>query len=797
LAYLLVFPPLPTPNVLADPVNPLKPANPSLSLNLNGVSSVDITNLAPNAPTKTSSITITTTTNNPAGYTTKISTNHATNTCLLRSTDSDCNSSGTPKISPVIGTLTASPNDLSILGVNQWGATKLTPTSPDDDDKIWFQIPDLDHPTIIDQDNDPTGTNNDGATGNHQNITFGSKVNYAIPAGSYSTTIVITAIANSYTDHPPTINSITPSSSNPAGNTEIVIAGTNFTYAYQVFIDLDKDGEQNPDDSENCFNANIDNDNQITCYTPVGAVGAYDVVVKTWGGVATKTNGFTYQDPAVCRSGYEIGNLCQIDLDANMIPVAYTGDATVPEWSKVSPTESNGGWYDYEQQKWANAVTVTTSTLNAYKNAAAGTVIPESDILGYWVYIPRYEYQVCRPNAINWSNDLTGDNCYDGLGNPVTDLSTPYNFNIKFQKNTQTTTYNGTTIGGWVTHPAFTIGSAELNGFWYGKFESSRSDNYYCYTYVSGDTCNNGATVAYIGTPLNTVSLYATVKPSKAPATYQRVANDYQSAEYIKTAHNLATTNSHISNNNHWGAATYLSTSIYGVDAAVSKVYNNGYYNSGVASNTNTAMRYQTGCGPAASQSNSSSTTCNQYHTSIGQQASTSGNVYGIYDMAGGIWEYQLAVLTCASDNQLSTGNSTSQNSGFSNGAGTANNCYNGSQSATQPTSNPTLWSDDKYLNIYQRYATFTNNNQYTNNNQCTWIACGGQALHETKTTQSVSSDNQSWGSDSSYFMDSSNSWFLRGEVANYGDSVGLFASNGSSGYAYRSIGWRAILGAY
>ena len=42
----------------------------------------------------------------------------------------------------------------------------------------------------------------------------------------------------------------------------------------------------------------------------------------------------------------------------------------------------------------------------------------------------------------------------------------------------------------------------------------------------------------------------------------------------------------------------------------------------------------------------------------------------------------------------------------------------------------------------------------------------------------SVSSNNQSWGSDNSNFVNSSNRWFQRGGNANNGSNAGLFNSN-------------------
>jgi hypothetical protein len=51
-----------------------------------------------------------------------------------------------------------------------------------------------------------------------------------------------------------------------------------------------------------------------------------------------------------------------------------------------------------------------------------------------------------------------------------------------------------------------------------------------------------------------------------------------------------------------------------------------------------------TGCGPDQLDSTSSATTptCNMYNTQLGVLASTTHNVYGIYDLAGGVWEYTI-----------------------------------------------------------------------------------------------------------------------------------------------------------
>src|SRR5574344_925902 len=79
-------------------------------------------------------------------------------------------------------------------------------------------------------------------------------------------------------------------------------------------------------------------------------------------------------------------------LPPNKIPVYY--DNTNDVWVKADVNNANATykWHDYDAQMWANAVTVTSTTRSTYTSAAVGTQIPMSDILGMWVWIPRYEY---------------------------------------------------------------------------------------------------------------------------------------------------------------------------------------------------------------------------------------------------------------------------------------------------------------------------------------------------------------------------------------------------------------------
>ncbi|MDR0957548.1 MAG: formylglycine-generating enzyme family protein [Candidatus Nomurabacteria bacterium] len=457
-----------------------------------------------------------------------------------------------------------------------------------------------------------------------------------------------------------------------------------------------------------------------------------------------------------CENGNPISN-CIVSIDENMIPITYKGTDASKLWAKAD-LNVQGEWYNYTNHRWANAVTLNNTTvkyaadgtttnptmtaLAYFKSAPAGALIPEADVLGYYVYIPRYKYQVCRPNASDPISFTAGQAPSDGKGNDCPNsLASPYNFNIRFQTASQTTEFDGVTAGQWATHPAFTITddtnaenvtTQQINGFWMGKFE----------------------TTGLIAAP--------TVKPSLYPLGYrdgqdQNLLNQFKTAKSVgridmdgKTAsaanrHNFASNvDASLVSNRQWGAIAYLALSTFG--RGTSEMYINR--------NDHTGAGYQNANGAAHSSYDA-------YYNGVAPYTSTTNNVYGVYDMSGSEWESTL--------------------SNYSNGYNIGNPVGSGFYVNTDDSNQYFEDVSNKYFSLFQS-TIFTNNNNITNFNQCTWEQCGGQALHETKGVQNVATGTQSWYGEYSYFSISTSVWMARG--GSYGDQsyAGMFASTGVSG---------------
>ena len=357
-------------------------------------------------------------------------------------------------------------------------------------------------------------------------------------------------------------------------------------------------------------------------------------------------------------------------LASNMIPVYYDEINNVWKKADVNNKDSSYQWYSYnstgdKKGMWANAVTVKEANRQTYLNANVGTPISMDDITTMWVWIPRF-------NAVTPSN---------------------YNGGTKAKPNAIDVTFvkqNEPAID------AFTFGDKELSGFWYGKFEIGGTLASSC----TNETCNVSNIV---------------VKPNVSSLRNQTVSSFFYASRSMEQTGNSfgfvsSEVDTHMSKNNEWGAVAYLTQSIYGRCTS-----NTTCTEVGINNNTS----YITGIGDKPS-STASSVKTNTYNTISGKNASTTGNIYGIYDMSGGAWEYVMGIY-----------NKNIKSSGFS----------------TLP--------DNKYYNNYTATS-------YT-----------GHAISETK----------GWYNDQSFSVYFSVSpWFIRGCYYDDGELSGMFAFYGSSG---------------
>ncbi len=143
-----------------------------------------------------------------------------------------------------------------------------------------------------------------------------------------------------------------------------------------------------------------------------------------------------------------------IDLTLNGAePELVTGMIAVDilEDKKVVTVDLNSKWYDYANKDWANVVLVTDATRSKYQNSSPGTEVLKQDILAYYVWVPRYEYQ----NELDISSQQI---------NFVNKYSTKNTSNV---------------LGEWNTPTAFTLNNQEVNGFWTAKYDisSTQVDN--------------------------------------------------------------------------------------------------------------------------------------------------------------------------------------------------------------------------------------------------------------------------------------------------------------------------------
>ena len=397
-------------------------------------------------------------------------------------------------------------------------------------------------------------------------------------------------------------------------------------------------------------------------------------------------------DPASIRNSYYPSS--KVDDDIGFRVALYLNVEPFDEDKGVNAPQLGNDMelvrYDEGKQDWVvdkskstysyEAQTGTTENGGTSQWANARLTIDGVD--SYFVWIPRYAYKI---------ND------------------TDKTIDVKFIKNMGTEAVDGTvckyaddptlnTATDYIIHPAFTTNAdlgggwdTELAGLWIAKYEASQSD--------AGTTADDVGSSGIIQ-----------VKPNVTSWRSVTIGDIYTKA--LNYSQDLK---SHMLKNSEWGAVAYLTHSKYGRNGTEVTINNNSNYITGNAGDTIDA---------------SSSTNINAYNTEKGVLASSTGNVYGIYDLSGGAWEY---VTGYYKDGDFSLANTT-----FTDG------------------------TNSEYSTAYSGTSVDTDYKQ-------------GDATKET----------EGWNGDSARFVDSQVPFFGRGGHYSYGTDAGVFhfsRGNGSSG---------------
>ena len=306
-------------------------------------------------------------------------------------------------------------------------------------------------------------------------------------------------------------------------------------------------------------------------------------------------------------------------LDDGMIAVKYENN----NWVKADRTNTNSDWYNYDELKWANAVTVSSSTRDTYQSASVGTVVNMDDIETMWVWIPRYSYTIGSEDGTNYYGkqgtflDTTPTQVLPG------EIDVKFvSENVKDRGSAKYIVSEGISDDDWYTPDAFTFGDEELRGIWVGKFETSSSN----------------PSAEYGGG--NTTDLDVMIKPNVTSWKYINVSNAFNVSLKMNDSNNRygieSTTDTHMMKNSEWGIVAYLSQSKYG------KLGNTNFSGANKEIYQNKSDQYITGCSYGSPSNGNTDYGCHYTYDveASGTGASTTGNIYGIYDMSGGAWEY-------------------------------------------------------------------------------------------------------------------------------------------------------------
>ncbi len=454
------------------------------------------------------------------------------------------------------------------------------------------------------------------------------------------------------------------------------------------------------------------------------------------------TNQYSYKyNEKNCNMYIEKINDKQISypiLDDGMIAIKYEND-------KAYVANISDEWYSYKNSKWANAIVVKEDKKKDY---VVGKEVVEDDVLAYFVWIPRYEYTVKSSYGVNGE-----------------DISNPGYIDIRFskinEKSTGDANYTGDVLENWRTQDGFTLGDEELPGIWVGKFQTGYGTN------ISGY-------------PNNIVIENPTIKPNVTSLRYQNVSIQYEQA---KVFNNYGIKNeSRLMKSDEWNTVAILSQSLYGRcqnDGSCPEVRrnNNSSYITGYSEVNRRSKDYGT-----------DSSITQPYNTSVGKEASTTGNITGVYDMNGCAYEFVMGVLSDEKGNARSGYSAITYTSEQAKtilgrtdniAVGIWNSGFNGKVYGKSLDGKELYVTDGKNFPDSKYYNLYTTNNINT--------GCNGEKCYGLIETWG-------WYNELAVMPWEQASWMIRGGHFNRGISSGIWHINVNPGRENNYTSFRVVI---
>ncbi len=442
------------------------------------------------------------------------------------------------------------------------------------------------------------------------------------------------------------------------------------------------------------------------------------------------------------------------ELKTGMVPVKYVDN----NW--VVTTEDDKEWYDYTEgsKKWANVMLQD----NLIYDANTKIVSSEGSM---FVWIPRFAYKITK--LPEYTETETSRTTNDGGTIDVVFLqgNTDYYGSKKaIRANKATEDY--------VVHPSFTndvnLGGwdRELTGYWVAKFEAaydgeagkpdSAEDSGLKYTrnyswkdkviYIKDNYYGQNQIADAALTEENAKGKaikYPTFTGNRPSFNYISIGDSFSLCLNLNASGNPYGINNssdpHLMKNSEWGAVAYLSHSKYGRNGAEITINADSTSNDSPSDDSKRTVWATTGGG--------------NYKENTAQ--SSTDNIYGIYDLSGGVYERVASYV---------------------NNGNTNINTYGASMQ---------VGSSTKYVTLYAKGTTDEKVPNYVANKDFY-----GDAVAET----SGRVEYAGWLSDEFYFPSEYHPIFIRGGNYSRGTAAGSYAVSATDGTLHFSIGFRAVL---